>query len=125
MLALNVIVWFLVIENLLKHLEECIGVKTKKLLHKPFIGTKPDYIHGIKPPALLAEATLGELFAFKEQFNHPKYFIAYVGSAVFYFKLQAACFLKHLLFVFILQLHAIGTGKFKNRSSIVLQVNSQ
>ena len=64
MLALNVIVWFLVIENLLEHLKEGIGVKTKKFLHESLIGTEPDYIHGIKPPALLAKAALRELFAF-------------------------------------------------------------
>ena len=53
-LALYVLVWFLIVEYLFEHLEEGVRIKFKKFLHEALVCAKPNDVHCVKAPALLA-----------------------------------------------------------------------
>jgi hypothetical protein len=47
-------VWFLIVEYLFEHLEEGVRIKFKKFLHEALVCAKPNDVHCVKAPALLA-----------------------------------------------------------------------
>ena len=53
-LASYVLVWLLIVEYLFEHLEEGVRIKFKKFLHEALVCAKPNDVHCVKAPALLA-----------------------------------------------------------------------